>query len=119
MYWWHPNTEIKKEYNLKVTFYDLKVVDYKLKIITMIEKSLLPDEMIMNKIYYIRGQKVMLDKDLAELYSVQTGHLNRVVIRNIKRFPEDFMFQLDGIIHHDVDGHCPGRHGPAGTIIWY
>ncbi|MBB6127448.1 ORF6N domain-containing protein [Mucilaginibacter lappiensis] len=60
----------------------------------MIEKSLLPDELIMNKIYYIRDQKVMLDKDLAELYSVQTGHLNRAVMRNIKRFPEDFMFQL-------------------------
>ena len=42
----------------------------------------------------IRGTKVMLDKDLAELYGVLTGNLNRAVKRNIKRFPEDFMFQL-------------------------
>jgi ORF6N domain len=53
-----------------------------------------PDEIIMNQIYYIRGQKVMLDKDLAELYDVTTGNLNKAVKRNIKRFPDDFMFQL-------------------------
>ena len=60
----------------------------------MAAEQLIPDEIILNKIHYIRAQKVMLDKDLAELYNVQTGHLNRAVIRNIKRFPEDFMFQL-------------------------
>lgn len=49
---------------------------------------------IQNKIYEIRGQKVMLDKDLAELYQVTTGNLNKAVKRNMKRFPEDFMFQL-------------------------
>ena len=54
----------------------------------------IPDEIVMNKIYYIRGHKVMLDKDLAELYNVTTGNLNKAVSRNIKRFPEDFMFQL-------------------------
>lgn len=53
-----------------------------------------PDEVISNKIYYIRETKVMLDKDLAELYGVTTGNLNKAVKRNIKRFPEDFMFQL-------------------------
>lgn len=53
-----------------------------------------PDEIIMNQIYYIRGQKVMLDKDLAELYDVTTGNLNKAVKRNIKRFPNDFLFQL-------------------------
>lgn len=53
-----------------------------------------PDELVMNKIYYIRGQKVMLDKDLAELYEVETKQLKRQVNRNINRFPEDFMFQL-------------------------
>lgn len=58
------------------------------------ENHLIPDEVIMNQIYYIRGQKVMLDRDLAELYKVTTGNLNKAVIRNIKRFPEDFMFQL-------------------------
>jgi hypothetical protein len=55
----------------------------------------IPDEIIINKIYFIRGKKVMLDKDLAELYNVTTGNFNKAVIRNIKRFPDDFMFQLD------------------------
>lgn len=49
---------------------------------------------IQNKIYEIRGQRVMLDRDLAELYQVTTGALNQAVKRNIKRFPPDFMFQL-------------------------
>ena len=53
-----------------------------------------PDEVIVNKIYLIRGKKVMLDRDLAELYNVTTGNLNKAVNRNLKRFPEDFMFQL-------------------------
>ena len=51
-------------------------------------------EVIQNKIYEIRGQKVMLDYDLAELYAVQTKSLNLSVKRNLNRFPEDFMFQL-------------------------
>jgi len=54
----------------------------------------IPDELVMNKIYIIRGQKVMLDKDLAELYQVDTKRLNEQVKRNLKRFPGDFMFQL-------------------------
>lgn len=49
---------------------------------------------IQNKIYEIRGQKVMLDRDLAELYNVTTSNLNKSVKRNMKRFPDDFMFQL-------------------------
>ena len=49
---------------------------------------------IQNLIYEIRGVKVMLDKDLAELYHVTTGNLNKAVKRNIRRFPSDFMFQL-------------------------
>jgi len=52
------------------------------------------DEIVISKIYYIRGQKVMLDKDLAELYNVETKQLKRQVKRNIERFPEDFMFEL-------------------------
>ncbi len=56
---------------------------------------LVPDEIIMNKIYYIRGQKVMLDSDLAELYGVETRRLNEQVARNPDRFPEDFMFRLN------------------------
>ncbi len=54
----------------------------------------IPTEVIENKIYLIRGQKVMLDRDLAKLYGVQTRDLNKAVRRNIDRFPEDFMFQL-------------------------
>ncbi|RGN32275.1 ORF6N domain-containing protein [Bacteroides oleiciplenus] len=49
---------------------------------------------IENKIYEIRGQKVMLDFDLAEMYEIETKNLNKAVKRNIERFPEDFMFQL-------------------------
>ena len=56
---------------------------------------LIPDEIIMNKIYYIRGQKVMLDSELAELYGVETRRLNEQVARNADRFPEDFMFRLN------------------------
>ena len=54
----------------------------------------LPDEVLMNKIYVIRNQKVMLDSDLAELYGVETKQLKRQVNRNIERFPTDFMFEL-------------------------
>jgi len=52
------------------------------------------EDLIVEKIYLIRGQKVMLDRDLAELYGVETRVLNQAVRRNMKRFPEDFMFQL-------------------------
>ena len=52
------------------------------------------EESVINKIYIIRDKKVILDKDLAELYKVTTGNLNKAVGRNIKRFPEDFMFEL-------------------------
>ena len=55
---------------------------------------LLPDELVLQKIYMIRGQKVMLDKDLAELYCVDTRRLKEQVRRNINRFPQDFMFLL-------------------------
>lgn len=53
-----------------------------------------PIEIIENKVYVIRGQRVMLDKDLAWLYQVETRVLNQAVKRNSERFPEDFMFQL-------------------------
>ena len=55
---------------------------------------MIPDELVMNKIYIIRGKKVMLDEDLAELYQVETKRLNEQVRRNIDRFPDDFMFRL-------------------------
>jgi len=56
--------------------------------------SLLPDELIINKIILLRDQKVLVDRDLAELYGVDTRTLNQAVKRNLKRFPEDFMFQM-------------------------
>ena len=56
--------------------------------------DIIPKERIANKIYAIRDIKVMLDRDLAELYGVETRVLNQAVRRNLKRFPEDFMFEL-------------------------
>jgi len=58
------------------------------------EELHITDEVLISKIYIIRGQKVMLDKDLAELYNVETKALNQSVKRNWNRFPVDFMFQL-------------------------
>lgn len=60
----------------------------------MNNESLIPIERIERKIYVIRGERVMLDSDLAEIYGVETKMFNRAVKRNLKRFPEDFMFQL-------------------------
>ncbi len=57
-------------------------------------KITIPDGLVINKIYLIRGLKVMLDSDLAELYLVETKQLKRQVKRNIERFPADFMFEL-------------------------
>lgn len=57
-------------------------------------KDSIPPEIIESKIFLIRGKKVMLDRDLAELYEVETRVLNQAVRRNIKRFPEEFMFSL-------------------------
>ena len=57
--------------------------------------SLIPIERIERRIYFIRDQKIMLDKDLAELYGVETKRLVEAVKRNIRRFPHDFMFQLN------------------------
>jgi phage regulator Rha-like protein len=57
-------------------------------------KELIPQEIIEGKIFLIRGRKVIIDRDIAELYEVETRTLNQAVKRNIDRFPEDFMFQL-------------------------
>jgi hypothetical protein len=57
-------------------------------------ETLVPVEIIQNKIYLIRGHKVMLDRDLAELYCVSTKQLKQQIRRNLKRFPDDFMFEL-------------------------
>jgi len=57
--------------------------------------SIIPENILVNKIYEIHGHKVMLDSDLAELYGVETKRLNEQIRRNLDRFPEDFMFQLN------------------------
>lgn len=70
---------------------------YCAKEIVMAKKELLAlvaEQKILNRIYVVRGQKIMIDEDLAEMYSVETRRLNEQVKRNIKRFPKDFMFEL-------------------------
>jgi len=61
----------------------------------MSKALIITDEIVIRKIYLIRGKKVMMDRDLAEMYGVETRILNQAVKRNEKRFPEDFMFQLN------------------------
>src|SRR5271170_7086715 len=68
--------------------------------------ELVPDEVVISKILLIRGKKVMIDRDLAELYGVSTKRLNEQVKRNIKRFPEDFMFQLSAKEKEQVVAFC-------------
>lgn len=58
------------------------------------DRNLIPQELIENKIYLIRGKKVMLNRDLADLYGVPTKIFNQAVKRNTERFPQDFMFRL-------------------------
>ena len=64
--------------------------------------KIIPDEIIIRKIYLLRGQKVLLDKDLAELYGVETRILNQAVKRNTDRFPPDFMFQLTRVEYNSL-----------------
>ena len=72
---------------------------------------MITDEVVLNKIYLIKGQKVMLDSDLAELYSVETKQLKRAVRRNIGRFPRDFMFEL-------TIGEFKNLKSQIGTSSW-
>jgi phage regulator Rha-like protein len=74
-------------------------------------KELIPIEAISSKIYMIRNQKVMLDRDLAELYGVETKQLKRAVRRNADRFPPDFMFELSKEEHENL--RCQ-----IGTSSW-
>jgi hypothetical protein len=59
-----------------------------------VDMTLLPEAMLIRQIYWIRGNKVLIDFDLAELYGISTKVLKQAVRRNIQRFPEDFMFEL-------------------------
>jgi len=70
-----------------------------------------PDIVVMEKIYVIRGEKVMLDHDLAELYGIETKQLKRAVRRNIDRFPEDFLFELSSEEFNDL-------RSQFGTSSW-
>lgn len=69
------------------------------------EIALVSVERIEQMILLIRGQKVILDKDLAALYEVSTSNLNKSVSRNIERFPQDFMFQLSAMEFNDLKFH--------------
>jgi len=79
----------KRKINLRSQFAPSRLLKMKEE-----ESLITPDEIIMNKIYLIRNQKVMLDRDLAELYQVETKRLKEAVRRNINRFPNDFMFEM-------------------------
>jgi hypothetical protein len=68
--------------------------------------TIIPAEIITQRIFFIRGQKVMLDADLAELYGIKTMVLNQTVKRNVARFPSDFMFQLNDIEKQEVITNC-------------
>jgi ORF6N domain len=70
-------------------------------------QALVAEQKILNRIYVVRGEKVMLDRDLAELYAVETRALKQAVKRNIERFPKDFMFEMtskeiDGMVSQNV-----------------
>ena len=79
------------------------------------------DELIIieNKIYEIRGQKVMLDFDLAEMYEIETKNLNKAVKRNIERFPEDFMFQLTDEEAKYLISDIKNSHAHAAVLYEY
>ncbi|VAW15900.1 Putative DNA-binding protein [hydrothermal vent metagenome] len=68
-------------------------------------KTLIPKESLEQKILLIRGKKVMLDRDLAQLYGVETKQLKRAVKRNLSRFPNHFMFELNTIEHQSLRSH--------------
>lgn len=78
----------------------------------------IPDEVVMNKIYMIRNQKVMLDRDLAELYGVQAIRLREQVKRNKARFPENFMFRLTEQEVEDMVSHfaIPSKQVLGGAL---
>jgi len=79
------------------------------------DSLVIPSEKIVNKIFVVRGRKVMLDKHLAELYGVKTMVLNQAVKRNIKRFPADFMFQLSKGEMESLKSQFVISNGRGGT----
>jgi hypothetical protein len=94
-----------------------KIMTAKTPVSTSNSNALIPPEKIENKILLLRKHKVLLDKDLAELYGVTTGNLNKAVTRNIDRFPSDFMFRLtkdefDNLIFHFGTSSWGGTRKP-------
>ena len=89
----------------------------------MIQEIKIPDEIVLDKIYYIRDQKVMLDFDLAELYAVENRALKQAIKRNNKRFPEDFMFQLTKEEWQELITNCDKfpqnlKHSPVTPLAF-
>ncbi len=88
----------------------------------MNKKVTIPDEVIINKIYVIRDQKVMIDKDLAEIYNVETKRLKEQVRRNIDRFPASFMFELTAEEHSSLRSQIAtlkrGRHSKYPPFVF-
>ncbi len=84
--------------------------------------EIIPIQIIENKIFVIRGIKVMIDRDLAELYGVQTFRLNEAVKRNIKRFPAEFMFQLNNEEKNELIANCDKfktlKHTPSSPYAF-
>jgi hypothetical protein len=85
----------------------------------MSDDSILSEETISNKIYFIRNQKVMLDSDLALLYGIENKRLNEQVKRNISRFPEDFMFQLTESEYHSSRSQIATLKNGRGSNLKY
>ena len=87
-------------------------------------QALVAEQKILNRIYVIRGEKVMLDRDIAEMYGVETRVLNQSIKRNLNRFPKDFMFRLSenefkNLISQNVTSSWGGRRGgPAPCVAW-
>lgn len=77
----------------------------------MSKKILIPEMVVINKIIQLRGKRVIIDKDIAELYDVPTKRLNEQVKRNLMRFPEDFMFQLTKEEKSEVVAKCDHLNG--------
>ncbi len=89
----------------------------------MTQEIKIPDEIVLNKIYYIRDQKVMLDFDLAELYAVENRALKQAIKRNNRRFPEDFMFQLTKEEWQELITNCDKfpqnlKHSPVTPLAF-
>src|SRR3972149_1010304 len=78
---------------------------------------MIPSERIISKIFLIRGRKVMIDQDLAELYVVETKALNLAVKRNLARFPSDFMFQLSEKEFKNLRSQIETSRGGGGRFV--